>query len=166
MEQGSSGAAVKVLQSALGIDADGSFGPATAKALLEFTTDNPLLTANEETTALLWHVLEQADYPTLPYRATTVADGDQGPAVTTAQDLIGVEADGVFGPNTEKAVRAAQAEAGIDVTGLVDGPTWAALDRGAPEVVEKTSDGDEAADDMAGEKDARGGKVDASIVRD
>ncbi len=131
LEQGSSGPAVEVLQTALGIEADGSFGPATAKALLDFTTQHPLLTANEKTTTLLWHLLEQADNPTLAYRETTVANGDQGPAVVKAQELIGAEGDGVFGPNTEKAVRAAQDKAGIEVTGVMDGLTWAALDPGA-----------------------------------
>ena len=169
LEQGSKGPGVEVLQTALGIDVDGSFGPATAKALLEFTEEDPLLSANETTSALLWHQLEQRDNPTLAYREMTVADGDQGPAVVKAQELIGAEADGIFGPNTEKAVRAAQEKAGIEVTGLMDGPTWAALDPGAAKekaAGKKKTSPKKAADKATSAKDLRGGKVDPSTVRD
>ncbi|MGB6021835.1 MAG: peptidoglycan-binding protein [Ornithinimicrobium sp.] len=173
LEQGSKGPAVELLQEALGIEADGSFGPGTEQALLDFTTKDPLLTASEQTTALLWHQLEQADHPTLPYRSTTVANGDTGPVVVKVQELLGAEADGAFGPNTEKAVRSAQAEADIEVTGVVDGPTWAALDQVATASADKA---DRPAKDktttatkakvVSGDKDGRGGKVDPSTVRD
>lgn len=51
-------------------------------------------------------------------------------AVKTWQLLLvrlgfAITADGIFGPRTEEATRNAQLRAGLPVTGIVDGPTWA-----------------------------------------
>lgn len=152
LEEGSKGAAVEVLQRGLDLEDDGIFGPATAKALLDFSTEEPLLSPTESTTTLVWHLLEQRDQPTLPYRQLTAEVGDEGSVVKAAQQLLGVKADGVFGPNTEAAVREAQAEADVPVSGIIDGPTWAALDVG--EVPASAIE------------DLRGGHVDPSTVLD
>lgn len=130
LEQGSTGPAVKVLQQALGLKADGSFGPKTAAAVLDFTTEHPLLTAQPQTGPALWRVLEMQDYPTLPYRDRVLEIGAEGPDVATLQAQLDLETDGIFGPLTQQAVREAQAEAGLEPTGMVDGPTWAATDEG------------------------------------
>ena len=53
--------------------------------------------------------------------------GDRGPAVVDLQNLLGVEADGEFGPETEQAVRAFQASRNIFVDGVVGSHTWGAL---------------------------------------
>lgn len=152
LTEGSTGTAVDVLQQGLDVGVDGDFGPQTAKALLDFSTEHPWLAPSEETSALVWHALEQQDDPTLPYRRTTVQVGDSGPVVKLAQEIVGVEADGIFGPMTEEAVKAAQAEAGIKSTGVVDGPTWAALDVGQAV--------------LRAIEDLRGGNVAPSSVRD
>ncbi len=130
LSRGSIGPAVEALQNALELDADGSFGPITEEALLKFTTDNPRLAPQEETSALVWHELELRDNPTLPYRSAALAQGDTGAAVVMAQQLVGAEPDGVFGPMTEAAILRAQSKAGLDETGVMDGLTWAALDVG------------------------------------
>lgn len=130
LAEGSTGPAVKVLQQALGLEADGIFGPKTAAAVLDFTTEHPLLTAQPQTGWALWRVLEMQDYPTLPYRDRVLEIGAEGPDVATLQAQLGVESDGRFGPLTQQAVRDAQAEAGLEATGVVDGPTWAAADEG------------------------------------
>ena len=54
--------------------------------------------------------------------------GSNGASVRKLQAAIGIEADGAFGPNTDRAVRAFQREAGLPVDGLVGKRTWDALE--------------------------------------
>ena len=56
-----------------------------------------------------------------------------GGAVTLLQGLLGVDDDGSFGPKTEAAVKKVQKHAEIEPTGVVDGPTWVALEKEALE---------------------------------
>jgi hypothetical protein len=53
--------------------------------------------------------------------------GDSGPAVIDLQHLLGIGADGVFGSETEQAVRAFQASRNLVVDGIVGSHTWGAL---------------------------------------
>ncbi|HEX2202125.1 MAG TPA: peptidoglycan-binding protein [Longimicrobium sp.] len=53
--------------------------------------------------------------------------GDQGPTVRDLQLLLGVPADGVFGPGTAQAVTAYQASRGLVPDGVVGLQTWTAL---------------------------------------
>ncbi|MFD0560069.1 peptidoglycan hydrolase-like protein with peptidoglycan-binding domain [Stackebrandtia endophytica] len=74
----------------------------------------------------------------------TVREGDRDANVHSAQHLLvhtgaDIEADGIFGPLTESAVRAFQRASNIPQTGTVNARTWAALvvvtrrgDRGEP----------------------------------
>lgn len=56
--------------------------------------------------------------------------GSRGPAVIRWQTLIGVDADGAFGPKTTSATRAWQTAHGLVPDGVVGPATWArALDR-------------------------------------
>lgn len=55
--------------------------------------------------------------------------GDRGEDVVVLQKALGVEADGDFGPDTEKAVRKAQKAAGLRQDGIVGPETWAALEK-------------------------------------
>jgi peptidoglycan hydrolase-like protein with peptidoglycan-binding domain len=62
----------------------------------------------------------------------TLKDGNTGNAVETVQGLCGargwpVTIDGIFGPNTENAVKLVQGHAGITMDGIVGPQTWAAL---------------------------------------
>src|SRR3954471_9764976 len=54
-------------------------------------------------------------------------EGDTGARVAQLQQLLGVDADGVFGPQTAAAVRGFQARAGLAVDGVVGASTWRAL---------------------------------------
>src|SRR5699024_5476091 len=62
-------------------------------------------------------VLPADGYPTL-------REGSRGPDVQLAQRVIGVTADGVFGPDTKAALREWQGEHGLTRTGVLDDDTW------------------------------------------
>ena len=60
----------------------------------------------------------------------TLRLGDQGEAVKDLQNLLGIQADGDFGPKTKGAVIAFQRSKGLMADGIVGRGTWAALDAG------------------------------------
>jgi len=53
--------------------------------------------------------------------------GDMGPSVKKLQQLLGITADGNFGPMTEAKVKSFQKSKGLVADGLVGQKTWAAL---------------------------------------
>jgi peptidoglycan hydrolase-like protein with peptidoglycan-binding domain len=53
--------------------------------------------------------------------------GSKGDAVKKVQELLNLNADGDFGPGTEKAVKAFQKKSSLPVTGIVDQATLKAL---------------------------------------
>jgi len=53
--------------------------------------------------------------------------GSDGSAVSDIQRSLGITTDGIFGPDTDRAVRAYQAKQGLSVDGIVGPRTWAAL---------------------------------------
>ena len=57
--------------------------------------------------------------------------GSRGPAVADAQRALGIPADGLFGPQTDQAVRSFQARRGLEVDGVIGPITSAALRGGA-----------------------------------
>lgn len=71
-----------------------------------------------------------------PEKKPTIRKGDKGPYVKECQqDLIKLGysvgpsgADGIFGTNTEKAVKAFQTDSELKADGIVGPKTWAALD--------------------------------------
>ena len=56
-----------------------------------------------------------------------VERGDRGPAVRRIQDALGIPADGVFGPQTERSVKRFQRRKGLLVDGVVGPQTRGAL---------------------------------------
>ena len=53
--------------------------------------------------------------------------GSKGKNVTLIQQALGIKADGVFGVQTEEAVKAWQSSHGLDPDGIVGSLTWATL---------------------------------------
>jgi hypothetical protein len=53
--------------------------------------------------------------------------GSQGELVAHVQAKLGVASDGIFGPQTDAAVRKYQLSAGLDVDGIVGPSTWSSL---------------------------------------
>jgi peptidoglycan hydrolase-like protein with peptidoglycan-binding domain len=123
---------VKTLQDLLNaqgfpVDVDGEFGPETEAAVRSFQQSRSLSVDGE---------VGPATWPALVIQ---VRRGDDGNAVRGAQEELdfrdpakGPKVDGVFGPDTESAVRAFQQAIGakvpvVKVDGVVGVITWQAL---------------------------------------
>jgi len=122
---GSRGTAVAALQRALGIPADAIFGPHTRRAVRAFQARHGLRVdgiVGPETRGTLRRAGPRAS------RSGSLLElGDRGPAVAAVQRALGIPAEGVFGPQTRKAVRAFQARHGLTVDGIVGPQTRVAL---------------------------------------
>lgn len=57
----------------------------------------------------------------------TVRKGDTGPAVVTLQTALGITADGIFGPATEKVLREWQEQNGLVADGIAGPATYSRL---------------------------------------
>ncbi len=126
---GESGAAgpVEQLQAALGVTADGVFGPATTKAAIRAYQKG----LNEEQGTTLE---EDGAWGLKTYGAGQgLRSGDEGELVRLWQRLLlargfdPVGIDGEFGPNTTKATEKFQTAAGLSPTGQADRRSWAAM---------------------------------------
>ena len=128
LRTGSTGPAVTLLQRALrGLKVDGAFGPRTAAALEAWQKAHHLHVTGV-TDRATWDALERRDFPLVQWWNTVLRKGSRGPAVVALQRALGVGADGVFGPLTEQAVRAAQGRATLARTGVVATLTWRAIE--------------------------------------
>jgi peptidoglycan hydrolase-like protein with peptidoglycan-binding domain len=128
LRTGSRGPAVAKVQRALGIPADGIFGPQTRAAVKKFQRSHGLLVdgiVGPKTRAALARGAggEQG--------SSLLKFGSRGPAVAAVQRKLGILADGIFGPQTRSAVRAFQAKHNLIVDGIVGPQTRAALARGS-----------------------------------
>ncbi len=120
LKKGMSGAPVKRVQERLEIDADGIFGAGTEKAVREFQKFNGLtadgIAGPDTFTAMGLNEL------------VLLRKGIRGEAVQKLQSALGIDADGKFGPGTEKAVREFQQKNGLTVDGMAGPETLAKLD--------------------------------------
>jgi peptidoglycan hydrolase-like protein with peptidoglycan-binding domain len=72
--------------------------------------------------------------PTTSEHHILLESGSEGHSVRILQHALGLEVDGVFGPQTEAAVRAFQANHGLTVDGVVGSQTSAVISAGAPTI--------------------------------
>jgi peptidoglycan hydrolase-like protein with peptidoglycan-binding domain len=137
LRAGSRGAAVAAAQRALGIAADGVFGPQTRKAVRAFQRAHGLLVDGrigpQTRTALGLGLGAGAAATTTGSVAGAASRAARLnaalPATTTraVQARLGLAADGVFGPQTRQAVRAFQRAHGLTVDGIVGPQTLGSL---------------------------------------
>jgi peptidoglycan hydrolase-like protein with peptidoglycan-binding domain len=123
---GSRGPAVAAIQRALGIDADGIFGPRTRAAVRSFQKRHGLVVdgiVGPQTRGALARERSGSRSGSL------LRKGSRGPAVAALQRALGITADGIFGPRTHAAVRSFQKRDGLVVDGIVGPQTRAALAR-------------------------------------
>ena len=119
LKLGSRGSGVAAVQRALGIPADGIFGPQTRAAVRRFQARNGLV----------------ADGIVGPLTRAALLDRSDGGAgnlirawwVAPVQRALGLPVDGVYGPQTRAAVRAYQAKHGLTVDGVVGPQTLSHL---------------------------------------
>ena len=128
LRQGSHGAAVVLLQRALQVTADGSFGPRTRAALVRFQQLHRLV-ATGVTDPGTWAALRgaPAGTPPAPPATAVLRLGSTGPAVVALQRRLRLAASGRFDAATRAAVIAFQAAHHLSPDGVVGPRTRAAL---------------------------------------
>ncbi|MTD43217.1 hypothetical protein GKE82_02570 [Conexibacter sp. W3-3-2] len=141
LEKGDRGDRVEKLQQMLGLRADGVFGPGTLRAVKRFQRRHRI-TADGIVGAGTWRMLRRArDARRSRSRARARASAGAGQGVSRSrsratrilQRRLGITADGVFGPGTERAVKRFQRRRGLTADGVVGPGTWQALGvRGRP----------------------------------
>ncbi|HHU09609.1 MAG TPA: peptidoglycan-binding protein, partial [Intrasporangiaceae bacterium] len=145
LRRGSLGEEVRLLQQALKIGVDGSFGPGTEQAVRAFQTQHKL-TVDGAVGSQSWTKLIElglvparsasapapaappaAAHPLEQYSTLTLRRGSTGAAVAALQRALSLTADGSFGPGTEQGVRAFQQSKSLTSDGVVIPNVWNAL---------------------------------------
>lgn len=140
LKRGDSGSRVVALQKALGVSADGEFGTATHKAVRAFQRANGLaidgvvgaMTASKLGLGSSTTKARSSSGTTKAKSRTTKASAATDPDLSTStikaiQAKLGVGADGEWGPQTRKALRAHQRANGLTVDGVPGPATLASL---------------------------------------
>ena len=115
LKRGDRGTEVRILQLFLNIKDDGIFGPQTESAVKNFQRS-----VGHETTG----VVNAADWKSIANTMPTIRYGSDGNDVKIWQLILGIDADGKFGPDTRAKTRTYQAAAGLGVDGVVGPKTW------------------------------------------
>jgi putative peptidoglycan binding protein len=125
---------VAALQRALGIPADGVFGPQTERAVKRYqrrhglTVDGIVGPATRQALGLgSGPVLKRKRASRRSHAARGHRRAHRGGSVRSLQRALGLPADGVFGPQTEAAVKRFQSSHGLTPDGVVGPQTRRAL---------------------------------------
>jgi peptidoglycan hydrolase-like protein with peptidoglycan-binding domain len=125
----SQGRQVEMVQEALGIGADGVYGPETEEAVRSFQASKGLtvdgIVGPATIAALRSHGVSASSAGTRS-DAVLVSSGG-GDAVSRLQSALHLSTDGTFGPETESAIKRLQARHGLTVDGVVGPATWSVL---------------------------------------
>jgi peptidoglycan hydrolase-like protein with peptidoglycan-binding domain len=133
LTSGDEGRQVRLLQEALGISADGVYGPETEAAVLRYQASRGLTADNvvgpQTTTAL------SADAPvSVPVEKVeeeisgeSKSEREEASNLRRLQAALRLPVDGQFGPGTEAAIKRLQARAGIAPDGVVGPATWSVI---------------------------------------
>jgi peptidoglycan hydrolase-like protein with peptidoglycan-binding domain len=111
---------------------DGAIGDVQKDYMMAVLTDSNASQADAEARIeAVANVVHRALNPEVP-AWPVLLDGKQGSRVLVLQRLLnatgaGLEADGIFGPNTDAAVRTFQQNNGLSVDGIVGDETWPVL---------------------------------------
>ncbi|MBS1511133.1 MAG: peptidoglycan-binding protein [Bacteroidetes bacterium] len=143
LQTGDAGSDVAALQSMLlglgyVVKVDGIFGPGTENAVKAFQQKQKLQVTGIVTTEVMGAIEEENSMPKVPGKkfssGSYLRKGDSGSAVLSLQEALNarntdphVEEDGVFGTVTQKALKAFQQLANLDVDGIAGPATFHAL---------------------------------------
>jgi peptidoglycan hydrolase-like protein with peptidoglycan-binding domain len=141
LKKGSRGPRVAKIQDWLGQKSDGIYGKDTKAAVKRWQRRHGL-TADGIVGPATWKALKRAHRSAARARKQRSSAGapkvrSRGAHVRTLQRLLHISADGVFGPQTARAVKRFQRSRGLVADGVVGPATWAALGRPGVRVVLK-----------------------------
>ncbi len=142
----SRGSGVTALQRAIGVSADGVFGPQTQKALKAYQRSHGLTAdgiAGPQTRSRLGMgagpVLKRGGKARASGVRATSSVAARGGGVQALQRAIGASADGVFGPQTEAALKRWQGSRGLEADGIAGPMTRAKAGLGPGPVLKRKS---------------------------
>ena len=127
---------METIQTLVGTDADGDFGPQTATALKAWQTKHgiPATGVVDDST---WAVMpaptaaaacaQNIGGTGFTVSCAVLSQGDTGPAVSVLEAALDQPVDGQFSASTGKALSAAQQAAGLTATATTNRKTWKAL---------------------------------------
>ena len=131
LKRGSHGVRVERVQRWLGLSADGIFGTGTKRAVKRFQRRHGLTPdgiVGPATFRALRRTAHRGGASSGRRRAASVrGKGGRRPAITDLQRRLGILADGIFGPGTQRAVKRFQRAHGLTADGIVGPATWSAL---------------------------------------
>jgi N-acetylmuramoyl-L-alanine amidase len=113
------------VQQKVGALTDGVYGPETERRVMEFQRRNNL-TVDGIVGPLTWAMFDGVAENTPSYERLLSLQSPmlRGEDVKQVQRALNVQVDGLYGPNTQRAVRNFQRSAGISVDGIVGPQTW------------------------------------------